>query len=733
MQALAVLLAATGVAGWQSPASTQPPPAGAPPTRSPPAGEPPAPNGTITVTGRREDVQSAIDRLSYSIASDVQGATGTIADVLRNLPAVEVDPDGNPSLRGDPNVVILIDGQPSSLLRGPNRGAGLQQLQAGRYERVEIITTPSAAFGPEGSGGVINLISRRVRRAGLSGTVRANAGSRGSANGGASLSYGTGDTTLSLDANARRDEVASSSDRDRERLDPGNGRVVASRQGSASITETRSGTLRAGVEQALDQATRLSFEITGSRLRSEADGVEDYQSDPSSVGEVTRYARRSAIVADIENDEVRGRLSRTFGDSEHRFSLDAAYQSSGSDRTIDSRISAVTPQPGEIDEAFRFAVDQDQFSLKGDYARPLGDGAKLQLGYEFEEQDNAFDNHGARGVGGDLLAPLPFFTNRFLFAQRVNAFYGTLEALFGRVTAQAGLRFEQVDVALDQVTAGERFANDYFRVYPTLHLSYRLTEQEQLRASYSRRIQRPQGQDLNPFREYRDPFNFRAGNPLLRPQLTDAAELAWQRRVESTFYQATLYYRNTSRAFTDVAEELGGGILLTTRANLGSSRNIGLELVANRRLGERVTVNASISGAWNEIDAGNLGFPARRSGIQIGGRMSISWRPTAVDQVQLSGFLSGRTLRPQGYRGASGMLNLGYRRQLGSAVSLVATVRDLIGNFGETIVYDTPRLRDRVERRFGGRIVFVGLSYTFGGNQRDRREPRFDFEAGRTE
>jgi outer membrane receptor for ferrienterochelin and colicin len=174
-----------------------------------------------------------------------------MADVLRNVPSVEVDPEGNVSLRGDPNVVILIDGQPSGRLRGPDRGVGLQQLPAGQYERVEVMTNPSAAYGPEGSGGVINLVTRRVRRAGLSGSARLNLGTRGRANGGVSGAYVAGPTTLSGDLGGRRDELSGSSDRLRERLDPATNRFRPSRQQVESETETLSGNVRAAVEHTL--------------------------------------------------------------------------------------------------------------------------------------------------------------------------------------------------------------------------------------------------------------------------------------------------------------------------------------------------------------------------------------------------------------------------------------------------------------------------------------------------
>ena len=734
MNVLGGIAAAAAAVAAQNSASVQPgaaQPQPAPPARAdqgrPPSGE------TITVTGRRNEIQTSTDRVSYPIANDIQGTTGSMADVLRNIPSLEVDPEGNLSVRGDPNVVILIDGQPSATLRGPNRGAGLQQLPASQYERVEVITNPSAAFGPEGSGGVINLIPKRVRRAGLSGSVRANAGARGRANGGLSLAYSSGGTTLSEDLGFRRDDVSSSSDRVRERLDRASGRFLTARQESRSVTETLSGTLKTRVEHSLDKATRLSLEASGSSLRSDAEVEETYVAEPSSAGDITDYLRSIAIDARIKSGELRGRASRSFGSNEHRLSVDGSYQNSSSNRRLSSITDIAAPAPGEINEAFRFGIDQDLFQLKADYSRPLPDEAKLQLGYELEQQSNRYDNFGARSAAGEALVPLPSFTNRFRHEQTVMGLYGTVEARLGKLTALAGLRLEQAALDLAQVTTGERTVYDYFRVYPTLHLSYALSEREQLRASYSRRIQRPQGQDLNPFREYRDPFNVRAGNPLLSPQVTDSLEAGWQRREGTTFYQGTLYYRHTNDAFTDIIQELGGGVLLTSRANLGSSRNVGAELIANRRLGSKLTLNASVNGAWNEIDAGNLGFFRRRSAAQFSGRGSLNWRPTAKDQVQLSGFLSGRTLRPQGYRGASGMISLGYRHQFTDALSFVATARDLLDNFGETIVYDTPEFRDRAERKFGGRIIFVGFSYTFGGNKGSRRDPSFDFEGGRTE
>lgn len=682
--------------------------------------------------GKRSEIESSIDRLSYSIANDLQGATGSLADVLRNVPSLEVDPEGNVSIRGDPNVIILIDGQPSGILRGANRGAALQQLPAGQYERVEVITTPSAAYGPEGTGGIVNLIPKRVRRPGLSGSARGSVGTRGRANGGISAAYSAGPTTLSGDAGARRDELSGSSDRTRERLDPRTDSFSVVRQRAASVTETGSGSLKARVERSLGKATRASLDMTHASSRSEARTRETYEAGGFSEEAVVLRARNARSNLDLDNSELRGRLTRQFGKSEHKLTIDASRQHSDSDRMLRSNLLFGPGDDARIEE-FRFSIAQSLTQLKADYARPMGDASTLQLGYEWERQHNRYGNSGAGGDGEQALAPLPSFTNRFVHDQSVNALYATFEHSMARLTTLAGLRLEQVRLELNQLTLGQRHSRAYFRAYPTLHLSYKLNDNEQLRASYSRRVQRPQGQDLNPFPEYRDPLNLRAGNPRLQPQQTDALELSWQRRVDSTFYQAALYHRHTRRAFTDVVEELDGGILLTTRQNLNESRALGLELVANRRLSPSLVLNASANLSWNEIESANLGFPQQRSAFQFGGRGSLNWQPSPRDNLQISGFLSGKTLRPQGFRAPSGMINLGYRHKFDDRISFVATVRDLLGNFGEAIVYRTPTFRDRVERRFGGRVAFIGLTYTLTANQRDRRDPAFDFEAGSTQ
>src|SRR5262249_37870587 len=149
--------------------------------------------------------RSSIDKRSYDISKDLQTTTGSVADALRNVPSVDVDPQGNITLRGDGNVVIMVDGKPSTLFRRQSMAQALQSIPADQYERVEVMTNPSAAYSPNGSAGIINLITKKNHKPGRTGSIRVAKGSEGRWNTGLNGAYQAGKLTLSLNAGLRHD------------------------------------------------------------------------------------------------------------------------------------------------------------------------------------------------------------------------------------------------------------------------------------------------------------------------------------------------------------------------------------------------------------------------------------------------------------------------------------------------------------------------------------------------
>ncbi|WP_184722518.1 outer membrane beta-barrel family protein [Caulobacter sp.] len=697
-----------------------------------PAGKPAAkdaPNAVegVVITSDSTAMRSSIDSRSYSVANDLSARTGSVADALRNVPSVSVDVQGNVSLRGDSNVTILIDGKPSSQFTGEGKGDALSSMPADQIDRVEVMTNPSAAYRPDGSAGIINLITKKTQKPGLNGTVRFNIDTLGRHNGGISATRRSGKLTLTGDASYRRDTQDAALVIERATLDRASGGYAASTLDADVENKGGMTNLRGAFDYDLDKANRLSGELRLRRIAFDSDSSEDYSALTPAGAPSRAYLRTTEGEMTRNNGALSFDWRRQFkGGSDHTLTTHLEHEITDFTRDADA---FTRNRPGvDLYEHVGMDVEQTRTNLKADYVRPMPDSVKLKTGFDVEVASNEYVNRGAEGPSAGGLIPVPSRNNRYVFDQDVYAAYVTYERPFGDFSVQGGLRAEQVQIKVDDVTNRVTGANDYFKIYPTLHMGYKLSQDQTLSANFSRRVQRPGAQDLHPYRVYLDPFNYRQGNPDLQPQITDSFELGWQMRKGQTYYLATAYFRDTKDSVTDVVSDLGGGVFLTSRANLGKSRSGGLELVANGRLTPKLTYNLSGNLFWNEIDAANLGFSGTRSGTALAGRANLNWQATPKDFLQLNVFTSGKRLTPQGHREPFKMLNLGYRRKVNDKLSFVVTAQDALDWFQDVTITDTPALRDRQRRSANVRSVFFGFSYAFGGGK--PRPEQFDFSAG---
>jgi outer membrane receptor protein involved in Fe transport len=730
----------------QPQASAPAPPADAPakaaPAKAAPAKAPsiktksdPKTVDAITVTGASQNgFRSSIDRRSYGVANDLATTTGAISDALKNIPSVEVDVNGNVSLRGDTNVTILIDGKPSGLFKGASAAQALQAMPADSVERVEVITNPSAQFSPEGSAGIINLITKQTRKPGKSGSLRLNAGTGGRANGGLSASYNSNKLTLTGDLNARRD-TSDGTGGDVRTID-GQGNVLNSSEShydQRGRQDQRSA--RTGVDYDLSDATRLSGELRYFHFGVGVDDETPFEAFGPTGAENTAFDQHFNVKIKHDTDAAQASLRHKFAGDDHVLTVNLSRERTDEDRT------------NTLDEVMSLPVQPDFFSRlrskstltltesKADYTRPLPDEAKLKAGYDLRVDENDYDNVGLRGTGPADAGPDPTQTNLFLYKQTINAAYVTYERPFGAWTALGGLRLEEVQLDLDQVTSNLIHDTDYFKVYPSLHLAYQFDPDKQLILSYSKRVQRPNPQDLNPFRVENDPLNFRAGNASLQPQITHSFEAGFQYKAGQTFYLATLYYRQNEHGVTDVLSSLGNGIFLATKENLSDSKAAGLELVANGHLTKTLSYNVSTNLYWNEIDATGqgleqlVGFAGRRSAFEVGGRGALNWQITPSDSAQFSAQLNAKRLLPQGYSDPNFLTFLGYRHKFNDSFALVATVQDVFGSFRYGTTINTPTLRERNSGKPSVQAAFVGFTWNFGVPSKRPRDAGFDFGA----
>ncbi len=709
---------AAGVAGAQTPGPTTAP-AKPPPDKGAAASE-------VVVTGQRPAVVAAIDRTIYNVGEDPRAQTGTAADLLRNLPSVDVDLDGNPSLRGDANVQILLNGQPVPMLNGASRGAVLQSMGADAIDSIQVMTNPSAMFKPDGSAGIINIVTKKTYRPGPSGLVRVNAGTEGRYNLGANGALQAGETNLHLGYNFRADQRKRWSDTQRDDFDPALGQFTARSQSVMSEGTRFSQNLWAGADHDFGKADHVSLDLSWDERHSDPTSVErDLASNP-----VSDQTRRGTTASRGWDEDASVRWRHNFGAEGHDLTLHLDFSRNQSSDLNAYRYSyALPPGPDTAgDQSDQSREIQQQFSAE--YVRPMPGGAKLQAGYSLQHDDNLYAN-GQDGVdpASGLRTPVAAQTNSFAFGQWIHALYGTYERPFGKLSVQGGLRLEQVQIDIDPQIGAAWVHSGYGRLYPSLHLNYALTGQTSLKLSYAQRASRPGPSDLNPFVVVQDAFNVSAGNPRLTPQVTHALELGLQDNPAAGASRSiTLYWRQTENAISDVSVPISSTVLLNTKTNAGRLRSTGIDAFASGKPSKTLSYNLSAYLFYNEVRASNSWFSGVRNDLGYSGKLSLTWRPSGKDMLQWTGSYASRRLTGAGYREAGASADLGYRRQITDRLNLVLTVNDLFDSRGEKITANSPVAQDLYDRSQLGRTVLAGFSYRLGGgDQRRGQDERFNY------
>ncbi|MDB5481610.1 MAG: hypothetical protein JWO83_2663, partial [Caulobacteraceae bacterium] len=394
-----------------------------------------------------------------------------------------------------------------------------------------------------------------------------------------------------------------------------------------------------------------------------------------------------------------------------------------------------TPVGPPTQDRLRLSNDLIKQEASADYALPMSRGRTLKLGYDFEDDSNRFDNVGDNvdPVTGALIDN-PNITNHFRYHQQVMAGYGQYEAPIGPWTLQAGVRLEQTDVNFLQITGNLPGSQSYFRAYPSLNLERKLGDDAKLTLSVSRRVTRPDPEALNPFTDYQDTHNLRAGNANLLPQDTWAYEFGYAGSNKSVNYGATAYYQFNRDSFTSVTEIVSADVTLTRQENLPKSKAAGLDFNANGKILSRLSYALSGNLFYSQINATSLGVASLgtsglRDTLGLNAKASLDWRPTSADTAQISFSRTDKRLTPQGSIGAINLVNLGYRRKLWGNLSAVITVTDLFDGQRFQRIVTTPTLQDNYSRHVFGRVGYFGLSYTFGLTKKAKPNT-FEYDQG---
>ncbi|OYW82613.1 MAG: hypothetical protein B7Z26_02770, partial [Asticcacaulis sp. 32-58-5] len=672
------------------------------------------PTTTVTVSATR--TTNRADRQVFDPKEDPDTPTSVAGDTLNKVPGVAVDAEGNVTLRGNSGVTILVDGKPTALMQGENRAATLQSLASDDIDSIEVMTNPGAQFASEGTGGIINIVMKRGRAIVQKPTLQ--------------VSGGTGDRygfnfqagkqispKLVLNGNIRFNQdgrPASVSESDRRRIinaETGESTRTLSTSTNPSLSEMFS--INLGATYNIDDNNSVQGSVNFNKRERSNAGLWTTQIFDQDENLDQAYTRNQNGESLDETAQLDLRFDHK-GDTEGE-NLKFNFRYSTSDRDSESFTYWDYSEPMTMADRtdYRTGADREQeYSFSGDYNRRFW-GGELATGFDVEREENESVDTYIRNPDSASPEVVPSLNSVFNFNETIGALYATYSKPLGeKWTAMGGLRYEYTDFEIEDVPDG---SNNYTNLTPSFHLNYILSQAERLRFSYSKRIQRPNSNNINPAIRYQDDQNVSSGNPNLKPSEADSYEARYEYSKDGHNYSVSAFYRNETDLISTVRYFTSETVLLTTYGNVGEQQQGGLEMSYRGKIRQNLTLNLSSTVAYSEVEStDSQGELYRRTGTNVSGRGQISWDVTAKDNLSVSMFTQGRTVRRDSYTDPRGSVNMTYVRKVSPKLRLVATVTDIFETQDQKTYTRTDIVDEYSIRRQPGQILYFTLRYTFG-------------------
>ena len=678
----------------------------------------------VQVVGQGSQMRFDIDKKVFSVDQSIAAAGGSATDVLQNIPSVNVDNDGNVSLRNNASVEVWINGKPSGLT-ADNRAQVLQQMPAENIESIEVMTNPSAKYNPEGTAGIINLVMKKHRKAGYYGSVSGGASlqnGKPAYNAGASINYNV--KKFDMFANLGYRQMRGIGKGMTERKNFNNGDTTLLNQNSNTDFKMEGLFFRAGVDYHLDAKNTIGINGFGHNgmpdMYSETDylltqkatntKLRDYSRTNSSSNQHKGYSLN--IYHKIDFDKKGSNLMTNLSYSKHGNLGNQQYIQE--DHLLSANYQDIT----QIADGKSNTIE-----LKTDYTKKFTDNNKLELGWSSIWSERLSEASGTNNV---KKADIPEYYNIFDYAEQIHSAYATYGTRIDNFSVQAGARGEYFRKDITTTSSINKIILEpqtYFKVYPSVYLSYSLPKNNELQLNYTRRVDRPRGRMVNSFRDYSDSTNISYGNPLLMPEMTSAFELNYIKNWDKHTLSSSVYYRLNNDDIERVSF-LRNGVLESTYMNLTKEHDMGVELVAKNRLFKILNLTSSLNLYYNKLNASvytNELYPEVR--VELPAHENFSWDSRIIANILLSPTFSGQVtgqyrseqFTPQGKQLASYSMDLGLRKTFfDRKFSINANVRDLFNSrnfksitYGEGFYQYSENIRS-------GRMIGLTLTYNFG-------------------
>jgi outer membrane receptor protein involved in Fe transport len=673
----------------------------------------------VEVTSTQSQVQVAIDKKVFDVDKNIVSKGGSANDVLQTIPSVSVDIDGNISMRGSGEIQVFIDGKPSAIT-GASRAAILEQIPASSIQSVELITNPSAKYSAEGMTGIINIITKKNKVQGFNGSATVGAGTHDKYNASTTLSYRKNKWNFYSTYGFRSTNKYGYGHSYQRNTFPDT--IFSLTQDFNSLNKNISHNINAGVDYYLNPNNTLS--LTGIYNNSSDDTHQTtnfYKADNNNV-------LSSAFMRDA-NVDAKPQYSnnydliykRTYKKPKEELTADLTYsnalkktneQYNDSDYSLLEEYKNATPFRQTVATSAKTRLN----ALQVDYSNPLKHDIKLDLGgrVSLREIDNSYRSQ-LFNYTTNVFYTDPALSNDFNYTENIYAAYTTIAQSIKKFGYQAGLRAEETNTISDLVTSNQKYHYDYFKVFPSAHLTQKIKETNELQLSYSKRINRPNINALNPFKNYSDPYNIQMGNPFLKPELVNSIELSYLKYFKKAVLTGSAYYRKSKDVIQRYKYITDTSSSVITFLNLNSSQTYGIELILKTDLAKWWNMTLSMNGFKTKLNASNISGDLQNSNTSYLIKLMSNMHVWKNMDIQAVGNFNGPTVTAQGHIKSITAIDIGIKKEIFKNADLSLNVSDitnarvfwLIANNDPTFYLDTKRKRE-------SRILTVNFTYRFG-------------------
>ena len=681
-----------------------------------------------------------VDKKIYTVDQNIAAAGGSASDVLKNIPSVKVDNEGNVSLRKDANVEVWVNGKPSGLT-ADNRAQVLEQMPAESIESIEIMTNPSAKFNPEGTAGIINLVMKKNRKAGYYGSLSAGlmypTGGKMGSSMGANINYSKGKIDTYLNVGYRAMAFKGGGYNDRYNYYPVD--TIQLYQTSDTRVQYSGLFMRAGIDYRIDAKNTIGLSGFGMDGKSNSSNNINYlKTDVYPITTLANYNRNNIGLGTRPSLNVNLDYKHDFNKKGSNLMTSLAYSthSRGNDYTyiqtdnLSNYASTILQSSNGVSKDITFKVD---------YTNKFTESSRLEAGM----QSNVSNRLSvASAINPITQSPILSYNNNFDYNEQIHAAYLTYGDRFDKLSIQGGLRAEYMIKETSNTFASNKTGNDTtqtintpgsIQFFPSMYLSYTLPNNNELQLNYTRRVNRPRGRQINPFRDFSDSTNISYGNPDLAPEYSASLEFNYLKTWDNHSISTSAYYRFTDNVIEDV-HFLNNGMMESTYMNIAKKENTGVEIVAKNRLFTILNLTSSVNLYYNKMDASIYENPFNKSiTTTIPAQSNFTWSANILANLmfsktfsgQITGDYSAPTIIAQGIEAPEYAINLGLRKTFfDKKLSLNFMANDIFDMNRERTTTSGTGFYQKSESYFHGRMIGLSVSYNFGNMKPNQTETK---------